>query len=295
MRSLPLTFAIIFFSQRTTAQVAHEDLPCFLPNGTELPNTSLYNKYQPCSNPDVRTVCCKTAPPNSVTGPDSHECLPNGVCAHRLEVDGDEYFNYYASFCIFGDYEEQGCLNVCAGSRDEDLESFMIPCNGRPDSEKWCCGQSTSCCDDPDSPDLVILPQTLGGTISPSSSTRSSSRSTRTSAYDYTSTTSASSSSSSDDDDEGLSAGALAGIVVGAVAGVALLAAAIFFALRARKYKKRADASAGASATNDSEVPPPPPGYTEAPTQIHVPQDKYAHQAPVEMPGEMVERSELRG
>jgi hypothetical protein len=54
-----------------------------------------------------------------------------------------------------------------------------------------------------------------------------------------------------------LSGGAIAGTVVGVVAGIALLAAAVFFARRAAQWKKKADTYASAPPTFLPEMAEP--------------------------------------
>lgn len=113
-------------------------------------------------------------------------------------------------------------------------------------------------CSDSNTPLSVSQAQFMAYTSSVSSSSSASSTASSTStttATQQTVTTTASSSPNTDDDDSntGLSTAAKIGIIVGAaVAGVALLAAALFIFLRHRKQRQRQH--------QYEEVHRPPPG-----------------------------------
>jgi hypothetical protein len=115
----------------------------------------------------------------------------------------------------------------------------MTPCDGTPTSEKWCCGAlNVSCC----MTNPIIIPANFGSN-SPSlrASASQAQSSARASGAVSTSISSSSSRSSgtgtahisNSDSSSPLSGGAIAGIVIGSVIGVAIVfLAGVFFAKR---------------------------------------------------------------
>jgi hypothetical protein len=113
----------------------------------------------------------------------------------------------------------------------------MTPCDGTPTSEKWCCGAlNVSCC----MTNPIIIPANFGSN-SPSlrASASQAQSSARASGAVSTSISSSSSRSSgtgtahisNSDSSSPLSGGAIAGIVIGSVIGVAIVfLAGVFFA-----------------------------------------------------------------
>ncbi|KAJ8115058.1 hypothetical protein OPT61_g3204 [Boeremia exigua] len=212
---------------------------CRFGNGTLLPDVPEWNIYQPCAGADgPTTICCATARDNPPWGNIS------------LGFTQDE------------------CL-------PNGLTARITPCDGTATSSRWCCGDTRGCCDS--NSGVVLLEQVLGqvssSVISSSSSRTLSSAPTPTSSQvaisgPPTETSSASSDSS------GLGGGAIAGIVVGAIAGLALVVAgALFFARRASRKRKLVE-----EAPAVAEVP-----YSPVSLQEMGPTVKYAHVQ--EMPG----------
>lgn len=138
----------------------------------------------------------------------------------------------------------------------------MTPCNDDPRSETWCCGESKACCGTLKG--IQQLPLRFNHAVINSSSTAlPSSSATATS----TSIPAKQSESSS------LGGGAIAGIVIGAIAGIAVLLAVAFVVLKRRRRR---------SGTLLESDPVLQPSYHDAKTY-------YAHEAegttpPVEAP-----------
>lgn len=310
MRSMIVGLWFLLFAGEAVAQAR-----CYFANGTVLPNNADYNEYQPCSG--VGSICCGTnrdnpAGGNSSNGFTADECLPNGLCQNRITADGVERTSYvsknlvpgniltsirwWVDFCSDSDINSGNCLNVCDQVRNSFGNTPLTPCNGRADSERWCCGDSNACCTS--NVGVVRLAQVFGGVLSSSivsSATRTtslaSSTGALTSATASTSGTGSPSSSPSSSSsttpnqgggDSGLSSGAIAGIVIGAVAGLALLAAAIFFWRRSAKYKKQA------LVPQYAEAPEGYPGGYRDQEHAGVPVEKYGKQQagspPIELP-----------
>lgn len=103
----------------------------------------------------------------------------------------------------------------------------MRPCNDDPTSEKWCCGDSTSCCSAPEQ--VVQVPRLFAHAANASSTTRSSLSVTATSSNTATIIP------ARDREDPSLGGGAIAGIVVGVVGGTGSLLLAAFWILKRRR------------------------------------------------------------
>lgn len=120
--------------------------------------------------------------------------------------------------------------------------SRMTPCDGTRNSEKWCCGSTTYCCQPDDNPLQVRLAVVFNGSLPTQSASLSSNSTSATSmvvSSPSTSTTqSASATPPKNEDKEGLSTGAKAGIGVGAAFSViALLGLGIFITRYLRRNK----------------------------------------------------------
>ncbi|KAH7082486.1 hypothetical protein FB567DRAFT_630835 [Paraphoma chrysanthemicola] len=270
---------------------------CFFSNGTTLPETPGYNEYIPCASGPT-TICCglnRADPPggNRTKGFTKDECLPNGLCRNRwVDNKNIETVSYWNNFCTEKDVTSSKCLNLCPTSRLDFGHAPLTPCNGRADSERWCCGTSIDCC--ASNVGVISLAQVLGGALSSSTAT-----SATTTTIPISSTTSSSVGSSSasgsargaeaaatsnstmadqGDRNTGLSTGAIAGIAVGVVASVALLGAAVFFVQRAKKYKQKV------TAPNLAEAPQSQAPCYEAQGQgVIAEKDAYAYRS--ELPG----------
>lgn len=102
----------------------------------------------------------------------------------------------------------------------------MTPCNDDPRSETWCCGDSKQCCGTLKGIQEVPLRFNHGvgnATLSNSSSTSAAATGTSTGAATPAS------------NDSALGGGAIAGIVIGAFAGIVLVLSAAFLILKRRK------------------------------------------------------------
>ncbi|KAH7070781.1 hypothetical protein BKA63DRAFT_84333 [Paraphoma chrysanthemicola] len=286
---------------------------CYFSNGTTLPETPGYNEYIPCSSGPT-TICCglnRADPPggNRTKGFTKDECLPNGLCRNRwvdnknietvsyvpsLSTDDPLLIRnprYWNNFCTEKDVTSSKCLNLCPSSRLDFGHARLTPCNGRADSERWCCGTSIDCCA---SNGVISLAQVLGGALSSSTATsatpttipisRTASSSARSSLASESArgaeaaATSNSSLSNQGDRKTGLSTGAIVGIAVGVVAGVVLLGAAIFFTQRAKTYKQKATASNLAEASQGQA-----PCYEAQGQEVVAEKDAYAYRS--ELPG----------
>ncbi|KAH7085887.1 hypothetical protein BKA63DRAFT_28431 [Paraphoma chrysanthemicola] len=281
MRSFSIGLAALFAAQHVYAQGK-----CYNIDGKLLPNDPVfYNMFQPCTSGGPSTICCATNRSNqpggdAANGDTQDECLSNGLCQNRVTKNGVESTKYFLNFCTNSNLSSSDCLNVCEQTRGNQGNTEMTPCTGKADSERWCCGGgNTACCST--GVGLVTLAKNFGGIVVSSSiatslqtsSTAVSQASTLRSASTAGSSTSSpslsgtnapassgsstpASTSNNSSSSSALSGGAIAGIVVGAIAGLALLAAAIFFAIRANKYKK-----AAAGHTHIAEAPANPPQY----------------------------------
>ncbi|KAH7088116.1 hypothetical protein FB567DRAFT_331613 [Paraphoma chrysanthemicola] len=217
---------------------------CLHPNGTQ--TMDLY--HAPCSNDTsnpLSTICCAIArplPPGSYTpGFVSDTCLDSGICQNirkTSETGTDLAVSYWREECTEKDWRSGKCLTLCVDSVDGGNQQ-MTPCDGTPQSEKWCCGSSNRCC----LTNPLIVPQKFVHAIKGSSSSvapAASVTSTSSLRSSVTSTAVISSSTASVEDTASSSSssmgrGAIAGIVVGAIAGIALLLVAGFLIAKRRR------------------------------------------------------------
>lgn len=94
--SLPLVLLLLTFSA-----LSHAQSGCFWPNGTENPSES----YRPCSNDinnPLHAICCASW----------DTCLPNGICRGGIDDDGNS--TWWRETCIFDDWTNGGCMDICA-------------------------------------------------------------------------------------------------------------------------------------------------------------------------------------
>jgi hypothetical protein len=103
----------------------------------------------------------------------------------------------------------------------------MTPCNDDPRSETWCCGDSKQCCGTLKGIQEVPLRFNHGVENATSSGPSSSSLSATA--------TNTSTPTPGTTNDSSLGGGAIAGIVIGAVAGFALVLSAAFLILKRRR------------------------------------------------------------
>ncbi|KAF2833468.1 hypothetical protein CC86DRAFT_311307 [Ophiobolus disseminans] len=290
MRSFLFGSCVVFFAQQIHAQSG----TCYLANGNPLPkDPTWYDMFRPCTFNGPSTTCCalnRSVPPGGdpAKGNVQDECLPNGLCQNRYMKNGTETIEFFTNFCADSNFLGPNCLSICY-PRGPAGNAALTACSGKADSEEWCCGANNKdCCSS--GVGRFTLPQKFRGAISASimSSQTNTLATSPASSASPTGTNSAASLLPTPAAQSSLGGGAIAGIVIGALAGIALLAAAIFFALRARRYKEMA--------TSSSYSPP----VHEAPVyEKYTPQHTYQHVSPgpVEMaqPSDPVELPSGRG
>lgn len=198
--------------------------------------------------------------------------------------NGQQFIDY----CTEGGQADEAtkCANVCS-TGDQELTAKITPCDGTKNSTKWCCGASTDCCSGDGDVKPVELAQILGAVSSSVGSVSASATSSATSTGPQASASGAASSAptaatTENSGSKGLGGGAIAGIVIGALAGLGLIAAALFFARRASQTKKKAGYGPppGAEHARPVEAPAYSPGPERQEMSSAI---KYAHVA--EMPG----------
>jgi hypothetical protein len=261
----------IFLSLLQLFTVHHVQAQCYLPNGTV--TTDLYHNRctNDTSNP-LNTICCAVdrAPlPGTYTenGYTKDECLDSGICRNRYEdADGRRGVTYWREECTEKDWRSGKCLNVCTDDvslvhyttpRPNKRESLklppeqeadvrqvnggtheMTPCDGTANSTTWCCGNSASCCE--------TLPITIAAKfgVIPSTSTSSATATPSTSAASQTASSSVpatSSGTSGSQNSHSLSGGGIAGVVIGAIAGTALICTAVFLCIGKKRNSRAAN------------------------------------------------------
>ncbi|KAF2792956.1 hypothetical protein K505DRAFT_418116 [Melanomma pulvis-pyrius CBS 109.77] len=212
-----VTLAILFRS-------AHSS--CYLPNGT-----SPDDKWTaPCSsdpsNP-LHSTCCHTQwanPPGSDIkyGPTQDECMSNGLCQNRgsSSIPGAEqapWTHFYRVQCTDKDFK--GCLDVCSTGLNAHDGVQLTPCDGTSTSEKWCCGDTTSCCSPENAYKAVYIPRNFSSSAAhglPPTPTPNT-------------TSSVTPSVTPNPQGKKLTNGAKAGIVLGTIIGAILFLALGFF------------------------------------------------------------------
>ncbi|KAH7077578.1 hypothetical protein BKA63DRAFT_508528 [Paraphoma chrysanthemicola] len=223
---------------------------CLHPNGTQ--TMDLY--HAPCSNDTsnpLSTICCAIArplPPGSYTpGFVSDSCLDSGICQNirrTSETGTDLAVSYWREECTEKDWQSGKCLTLCVDSVDGGNQQ-MTPCDGTPKSEKWCCGSSSKCC----LTNPLVVPQKFSHGIKSSSSSISPSASGASTSSLTASFTSAAAISSgtapaentTSSSSSSLGGGTIAGIVVGAVVGIALLLAIGFWLAKRKRTSSAAE------------------------------------------------------
>ncbi|OAL48511.1 hypothetical protein IQ07DRAFT_571266 [Pyrenochaeta sp. DS3sAY3a] len=281
MRFILVGLSILLLAKQAVAQSK-----CYFANGTPLPyNDDAFNDYQPCFG--VGGICCGLNRRNPSGGYERDgwtvdECLPNGLCQNRvINDDGALATTWWVEYCTDSNITSGNCLNVCDQVRTGAGTSELTPCDGRADSERWCCGNSTACCGNSTACcgtniGVVRLAPIFGGLLSSriagssTTETASPTKSSTSATVSTSGTGTTSSFPSPSTVNSGLSDGAIAGIVIGAVAGVTLLAAVIFFWKRSAKYKEQASM----------------PHYAEVPGSGYPGGNQYTQQqaGPIELP-----------
>jgi hypothetical protein len=289
-----------FFSLLQLLTVHHAQAQCYLPNGTV--TTDLYHNR--CSNDTsnpLNTICCAVdrAPlPGTYAeiGYTKDECLDSGICRNRYEdAEGRRGVTYWREECTEKDWRSGKCLNVCTDdvsllhyktprpNKPESLEAppeqgadvrqvnggthEMTPCDGTANSTTWCCGNSASCCETLPitiAAKFGVIPSTSTPLATPTPSTSGASQTTSSSVPAASSGTSGSQNSPS------LSGGGIAGVVIGAIAGTALICTVVFLCIGKKQNSGIANTepytSAGKSPTYMYEADTGAPQIHEAAT-----------------------------
>jgi hypothetical protein len=147
----------------------------------------------------------------------------------------------FITYCT-EDYTGGKCMNVCP------QDSKITPCTGKGDSDRWCCGGSDSCCKS--NIGVITLDQVLGHGVSSSSLSISIQTSSARLIETVTETALVSTSptitvgpteSTQSDNSKKPLGGIIAGIVVGAIAGIAWVVVGCWF-IRRRLRKTQSQA-----------------------------------------------------
>lgn len=194
---------------------------------------------------------------------------------------------FHANYCTSPNFTSSSCLSICEQTRGTGGGTRVTPCNGKADSERWCCGDTSACCTS--NVGVVKLAQIFGQVVELSSSVGvSSSMSVSVSGVRSSPSTVATPSSpgaaqgEQGGEEEGLNGGVIAGVVIGSLAGLAVLTAVVLFALRRKKNGRsgRLDFAEGSVA---------PPQYRQH-EELRYEKDEDNQVAEMEQP-----RSELAG
>ncbi|KAF2273604.1 uncharacterized protein EI97DRAFT_155028 [Westerdykella ornata] len=284
MKSSPAVLLLSLLLARTRDVLVSAD--CYFPNGTAFNNPD----HRKCPN---SAVCCalgRSNPPGGdvSNGPANDECLPNGLCENNVMQDGQPIRTWWRDFCSDRNWNQSTCLSICMTGSFVDVYGNIrvTPCDGTRTSEKWCCGETTDCCD---KPYALVLAQTLGASPSTISSTISghptstSITNSATGDPSSTATTNTPDSPSSGN----LSVGAKAGIGVGvAVTGLVLLTVGFIWAKKSRSRRN-------AVPYESHGVEPGIPAYTEYKHNAELPVtpgELYTNEEVHELPDKPVER-----
>jgi len=116
-------------------------------------------------------------------------------------------------------------LKFCQGK--QDITPCLSPCNGTANSLTWCCGETTDCCQTGNG--VIALQQVFGRLLSSVSTPLPTAT---------TISTAGSSSSPGVQGPRKLSAGAIAGITVGAAVGLAIVVAGILLRRKGSRRKQ---------------------------------------------------------
>lgn len=170
--------------------------------------------------------------------------------------------SFFANFCTDPFYPSGKCLDICPSTRGTGGNARVTPCSGKADSETWCCGESTDCC--ASGVNVVRLAKILGqplpvasssapaaGTVSMSPTSSATSALASTSSTADTSGTMSSGLTQGKKKKKGLGSGAIAGIVVGALAVLSFIVGLVLIKKRMSKAKS------AALLANPTEAPPP--------------------------------------
>ncbi|KAF2737742.1 hypothetical protein EJ04DRAFT_95922 [Polyplosphaeria fusca] len=216
---------------------------CFHPNGTE--TTDAF--HAPCSNDTASPlahVCCAWQRPipfgaDGTQGFTADKCLSNGLCQNNaMDENRNVRTEYWREECTEQGWKEGACPTFCINGSDGIGNVRMTPCDGTSTSERWCCGDSISCCGVDNNVNLQIVAATLGAPTTTAISSLPLPSASSTSIIPTSSTTNVPSAASSSE----LSTGAKAGIgVCAAVGAIGLFIAGYFFARRKGAHRAQPD------------------------------------------------------
>ncbi|PVH95689.1 hypothetical protein DM02DRAFT_675327 [Periconia macrospinosa] len=137
------------FTLAVTSLTGYVSATCFDANNV----TQKY--YQSCGNDEGRiSMCCALNRPTPYGGPGdkgpvSDKCLPNGLCVNeRLHVAKNIMITEFwrADCTIQTTGYNPDCMRDFCTVRNENGHTALTPCDGKPDSETWCCGKNTTTC-----------------------------------------------------------------------------------------------------------------------------------------------------
>lgn len=172
--------------------------------------------------------------------------------------------SFFANFCTDPSYPTGKCLDICPSTRGTGGSARVTSCSGKADSEMWCCGESRDCC--ASGVNVVRLAKVLGqplpvayfsssasatGIPSPSPTSSATSTLATTSSTTDAGGTLSSGLTQGKKKKERLGSGAIAGIVIGALALLSFIVGLVLM------KKRRSKAKSAALLANPAEAPPP--------------------------------------
>lgn len=171
--------------------------------------------------------------------------------------------SFFANFCTDPSYPSGKCIDICPSTRGTGGNARVTPCSGKADSETWCCGESRDCC--ASGVNVVRLAKVLGQPLPVASSSSVPAAGTVSMITTSSATSTVASTSSTADaggtmssgltqgkkKKKGLGSGAIAGIVIGALAVLSFIVGLVLI------KKRRSKATSAALLANETEAPPP--------------------------------------
>ncbi|KAL8921386.1 MAG: hypothetical protein Q9172_004038 [Xanthocarpia lactea] len=205
---------------------------CFLPNSTNR-NTPEKDRYRPSgagSLVDDFQMCCRLV---GVDSPDVPR--KDGLCTSGSNV--------WRESCTDPTWASPSCVKLCVNGTDanglqmKDNDEIITPC---PD-ESYCCGSdNTACCNRGDG---VWIRDGLPTKINPNSTQKASDAASTTAAAAISGVGAATTAPAPPDDtspvsrSRGLAGGAIAGMVIGCLLGVAILGLAFWYLAKRKRQQ----------------------------------------------------------
>ncbi|KAF6836219.1 hypothetical protein CMUS01_05476 [Colletotrichum musicola] len=204
-----VTLRVLVAALGLATKVLAQEQACYAPNGDIADNST----YIPCNKLGINQVgyfssCC--ALDGDVEEQDV--CSSSALCINRQGKP-------MRGFCTDMTWKSNACVPVCMDEESggsSSNSSFLTPCNDG--TATYCCGDSnTTCCGTDKAFSISVY-----GSIDPSPSQTPAAAA----------------------EPDGLSGGAIAGVVIGCLAGLALIGAAFYFWRRRRHRNKTKGADA---------------------------------------------------